>query len=360
MHRIEGARHVATYAIWNNKGGVGKSYLTFQLACEYARVHPTERVLVVDLCPQANCSGMLLGGMETGEAGLEELSSRTPPRTISGYIEDRITSPYLNPHTGLNYVTDVSSRNRHVPSNVDLVAGDEQLEIQASRVLAATNPGPPDAWRAVHTWASDLIGDVTRASNQVGTTVFLDCNPSFGVYTELALSAADRLIVPFSADGSSRRAVRAVLSLVYGIARRPGAQQSQYFINAQQFRMRLPRIYSYVGNRLTQYIRSASAFRTVVQEIGNEIWSVWSSNPNLFHVHPEGRSVPGRRRDFEAMFQAEVPDANTASVVSTSLGIPICLLTAGLKSVAGRQVMVNQSQLDRQQPAMRALAESVE
>ena len=60
------------------------------------------------------------------------------------------------------------------------------------------------------------------------------------------------------------------------------------------------------------------------------------------------------------MFQAEVPDANTASVVSTSLGIPICVLPAGLKSVAGRQVMVNQSRLDRQQPDMRALAESIE
>ena len=60
------------------------------------------------------------------------------------------------------------------------------------------------------------------------------------------------------------------------------------------------------------------------------------------------------------MFQAEVPGANTASVVSTSLGIPICVLTAGPKSVAGRQAVVNQSQLDRQQPAMRALAESVE
>ena len=351
---------MATYAIWNNKGGVGKSYLTFQLACEFARVHPTERVLVVDLCPQANSSGMLLGGMEAGEAVLENLSRQTPPRTISGYIEDRITSPYLDPHTGLRYVTGVSSKNRHVPRNVDLVAGDEQLEIQASRVLAATNPGPPDAWRSVHTWVTDLIEDIKGASGQGRTTVFLDCNPSFGIYTELALSAADRLIVPFSADGSSRRAVRAVLSLIYGITRRPGAQQSQYFNSAQRFRMRLPRIYSYVGNRVTQYIRSAKAFKTVVQEIGNEIWSVWSSNPNLFHVHPDGRSAPARRKDFEAMFQAEVPDANTASVVSTSLGIPIRVLPAGLKSVAGRQVMVNQSQLDRQQPAMRALAESIE
>ena len=241
---------MATYAIWNNKGGVGKSYLTFQLACEFARVHPTERVLVVDLCPQANSSGMLLGGMEAGEAVLENLSRQTPPRTISGYIEDRITSPYLDPHTGLRYVTGVSSKNRHVPRNVDLVAGDEQLEIQASRVLAATNPGPPDAWRSVHTWVTDLIEDIKGASGQGRTTVFLDCNPSFGIYTELALSAADRLIVPFSADGSSRRAVRAVLSLIYGITRRPGAQQSQYFNSAQRFRMRLPRIYSYDGNRL--------------------------------------------------------------------------------------------------------------
>ena len=87
----EGA--MATYAIWNNKGGVGKSYLTFQLACEYARTHPSERVLAVDLCPQANSSVMLLGGMDAGERSLDALSSRTPRKSISGYVEDRITSP---------------------------------------------------------------------------------------------------------------------------------------------------------------------------------------------------------------------------------------------------------------------------
>jgi len=30
---------MGVYAIWNNKGGVGKSYLTFQIASEYARTH---------------------------------------------------------------------------------------------------------------------------------------------------------------------------------------------------------------------------------------------------------------------------------------------------------------------------------
>ena len=351
---------MATYAIWNNKGGVGKSYLTFQLACEYARVHPMRKVLVLDLCPQANSSGMLLGGMDDGEAALEDLSGRTPPKTISGYIEDRITSPYVNPHTGSAYLTPARSWNAHVPGNIELITGDEQLEVQAARVMAAANPGPSDAWRLVHTWMSDLIVDVRRALQEEHITVFIDCNPSFGIYTELALSAADRLIIPFSADGSSRRAVRAVLALLYGITRRPGSQQSQFFLNSRDFRMRLPRIYRYVGNRLTQYIKSAKAFKAVVQEIGNEIWDVWQLDANLFQIHPSGNSSPSSRRTFEAMFQTEIPDANTASVVSTSLGIPIGVLTAGLKDVGDREVMVNQGQLDRQQPAMNALAHSIE
>ena len=76
---------MAIYAIWNNKGGVGKSYLTFQIASEYARTHPDEKILVIDLCPQANASGMLLGGMEAGERALDSLSSQAPRKTISGY-----------------------------------------------------------------------------------------------------------------------------------------------------------------------------------------------------------------------------------------------------------------------------------
>lgn len=349
-----------TYAIWNNKGGVGKSYLTFQLACEYARINPQYQVFVVDLCPQANASGMLLGGMNQGEARIDKLSGTTPPKTISGYIEDRITSPYVNPKTGSRYLTSVCSLNDQVPSNVLLVTGDEQLEVQASRVLAATNPGPSDAWRLVHTWISDLIADIRLSSGRESSTIFIDCNPSFGIYTELALCAADRLIIPFSADGSSRRAVRTVLALVYGVTRRPGAQQSEFFIRAERYRMQIPRIYRYVGNRLTQYVKSAQAFKAVVQEIGNEIWDVWEDDPNHFQIHPSGTPTPNRRRAFDAMFQTEIPDANTASVVSTSLGIPIGVLTAGRKPVGDKQVMVNQGQLDRQQPAMTALARSIE
>ncbi len=351
---------MTVYAVWNNKGGVGKSYLTFQIASEYARTHPAKKILVVDLCPQANSSGMLLGGMVSGELALDTLSVKTPRQTVAGYIEDRIRSPYVDPHSGASYVIRVADHNHYAPGNLYLVPGDEQLEIQASRVLGATFPGPTDAWRVVHTWIRDLMDDIQRIWDQENTTVFIDCNPSFSIYTELALSASDSLIIPFSADGSSKRAVRAVLALLYGVARTPGAQQSQFYINSQQFRLPIPKIYCYVGNRLTQYIRSAQAFRTVVHEIGDEIWSVWQRNPNVFYIHPTGSGSPRNRSGFNAMFQFEIVDANTASVISSSLGIPIVRLTAGQYTVAGRSVTVNQSQLNNQQPNIQQLVAAIE
>ncbi|MEQ1895818.1 MAG: ParA family protein [Vicinamibacterales bacterium] len=352
---------MSIYAVWNNKGGVGKSYLTFQVASEYARIHPEKRVLVVDLCPQANSSSMLLGGIVTGEVHLNQIHAGNPRLTIAGYVEDRILSPYVNPRTGARYALPVHQLNPHIPQNLFLIVGDEQLEIQSSRVSAATNPGPQDAWRIVHTWMSDLIDDVVTSWNGDPHTVFVDCNPSFSIYTELALSASDRLIVPFSADGSCKRAVRAVLALVYGINRQAGQQQSEFYLSSQRYRMSVPALYMYVGNRLTQSSQtSAAAFKTVVNEIGEEIFAVWQANANLFSVHPTGAPVPANKRAFKAMFQYEVNDANTASVVSGTCGIPIARLTAGMRNVLGKNVMVNQTQLDKQVPNIRDLAAAIE
>ena len=91
---------MAVYGIWNNKGGVGKSYLTFQIASEYARTHTEQKVLVVDMCPQADSSSVLLGGMENGEGQLDEICQSTPRTTIAGYVRERIASPYVDPHIG--------------------------------------------------------------------------------------------------------------------------------------------------------------------------------------------------------------------------------------------------------------------
>lgn len=352
---------MAVYAVWNNKGGVGKSYLTFQIASEYAKTHPKQKVLVIDLCPQANASSMLLGGIIKGEDLLVAIASKARRRTIAGYIDERIRSPYVSPKAGANFILNVSEYNRRVPRNLFLVVGDESLEVQTSRVSNATNPGPTDAWRLVHGWVSDLIEDIRQSWNVVDSAVFIDCNPSFSIYTELAMSASDRLIIPFSADGSSKRAVRAVLALLYGDTRVQGAERSEFFLNSQKFRMSAPKIYNYVGNRLTQMnFEAANAFKMVVDEIGKEIWSVWQSNPNQFAIHPAGQPAPRNRVEFRNMFQVEINDANTASVVSGALGIPISSLAAGTISLAGRSIMVNQSQLNKQQPNIRQFVQTID
>ena len=125
--------------------------------------------------------------------------------------------------------------------------------------------------------------------------------------------------------------------------------------------MALPELYMYVGNRLTQANQtSAAAFKTVVNEIGDEIYAVWQANPNLFCIHPAGAPIPATKRAFKAMFQYEVNDANTASVISGACGIPISCLSSGAKNVLGKNVVVNQSQLDKQVPNIRALVAAIE
>ncbi|MCE4356632.1 AAA family ATPase [Xanthomonas hortorum] len=58
-----------TYAIWNNKGGTGKTSLAFQTICKYAKSNPTKRILAIDICPQANMSELFLGGLQNGGSG---------------------------------------------------------------------------------------------------------------------------------------------------------------------------------------------------------------------------------------------------------------------------------------------------
>lgn len=75
------------YAVWNNKGGVGKTFITFVMASEYAIAHHDSIVVVIDMCPQANVSEMFLGGNGEGAKNLNNLLHKTPRQTIGGYFD---------------------------------------------------------------------------------------------------------------------------------------------------------------------------------------------------------------------------------------------------------------------------------
>jgi cellulose biosynthesis protein BcsQ len=48
------------YGLWTNKGGVGKTTLTYHLATNYAELFPEKTVVAIDMCPQSNLSATLL------------------------------------------------------------------------------------------------------------------------------------------------------------------------------------------------------------------------------------------------------------------------------------------------------------
>ena len=72
------------------KGGVGKTFLTYTLASEYAIENPEENVVVIDACPQSNVSEIILGGNGEGEQELNTLANSNT--TIAGYIKERFNN----------------------------------------------------------------------------------------------------------------------------------------------------------------------------------------------------------------------------------------------------------------------------
>src|SRR3954465_14887553 len=95
IRTLKGRQMLMRYAFWNNKGGTGKTSLAFQAICRYAEKNPTQKVLVIDACPQANLSELFLGGL-TNQGGLKLLQRQglVPRCSLGGYFQLRLPSPY--------------------------------------------------------------------------------------------------------------------------------------------------------------------------------------------------------------------------------------------------------------------------
>jgi hypothetical protein len=175
------------YAIWNNKGGVGKTFITFVVATEYARVHPDRRIIVLDLCPQANISEILLGGNKKGADALEKLLNvkSGARQTIGGYFDQRVAQPHSKTGTEVSFLIDVPKINPKLPKNMLMVAGDPSLELQTQTINQIAIQGlPAQAWGNVHRWVKDLVDAIVAQHPQA--VFFIDCNPSFSAYTGVA------------------------------------------------------------------------------------------------------------------------------------------------------------------------------
>lgn len=317
------------YSFWNNKGGTGKTSLAFQAITIFAERNPNEKILVVDLCPQANLSELLLGGLiGQGSLNLNSIHGMTPRCSIGGYFQERLPSPYSMPNIDVHkFICNPSKYNRNISRNVDLIAGDALVELQSNAITTLANTQIPgtNTWLKIIDWVNDLIHQLDGEY----TYLFVDANPSFSVYTQIGIAATEQMILPIMADDSSRRAVQNAIALVQGL-NLPSAiyQQHNFASQLQAVGRSAPKFHLFPKNRLTQYMGPASAYHSVLTEIDTMIGDMIKNSPGVVTFSQLADAV------------TDIRDFQTTGVVAFAQGLPFTKMRAGKYQMPGREVQV--------------------
>lgn len=328
------------YLIWNNKGGVGKTFLSYSLSVEYAIAHPNEDVVVIDACPQSNVSEIVLGGNGTGEENLDKF--RDTERTIAGYIKERFRKSQLTKlGNEYSYFVKADEVNKRMPSNLFLLPGDIDLDI-CSKLIAYIGSSPAKgAWRASRSLLIDLVDafETNKDLERRPKTFFIDCNPSFANYTELAVLASNRIIIPCTADAASIRGIKNLIKLIYGISVDNKTMEDEYlnFSNeVENHKFKKPLLHIFVQNRSRTSERDATkAFRSHAEEIQRIANDLADKHRNLFTT------------DFEHNSRViNVKDGNTLAAIINHEGCPISKLQHKKYTIYGQETQANRAQID--------------
>lgn len=323
------------YMVWNNKGGVGKTFITFILASEYAIAHPDEDVIVADLCPQANVSEMLLGGNGKGEINLQVCYDNQ--RTIASYIKaryDKSRFGKLGDETG--YFVKVSDFNNEMPSNIYLIPGDMDLDICSTIINYLAQAPEKSAWVKSRKFLVDLVESFSSLHKNRKKIYFFDCNPSFANYTEMAVLASDRIIVPCTADAASIRGVRNLFRMIYGIRSDKELPDDEVFdtfsSKIREAGIQSPKVHLFIQNKSrVKELSATKAFKAHIIEIEDIASALKKDYPD--HFTDNDNTV------------LNIKDGNTLASILNHTGLPLSKVQHKKYKIYDKTTQANQSQI---------------
>lgn len=191
-------------AFFNNKGGVGKTTLTCNVA-SYLNLNMGRRVLLIDADPQCNATQALL----SDEICQDLYLSKSPPaKTLFDYLapieagEPAIQAP-INPHLG--------TKNAF---GTDLIPGHPKMALVEDKLSSAWNElqaGTPSGYRTSN-WCSQLF-DCIRDRYEF---VIFDVGPSLGALNRTVILSSDFMVTPFGCDIFSLLGIQNISSWIRG------------------------------------------------------------------------------------------------------------------------------------------------
>ncbi len=209
-------------ALANQKGGVGKTTTTINLAASLATLE--KKVLVIDADPQANASSGL--GVDIKE--------------IEGSVYECLISQ-MDIREAI-YTTDIEGLDI-VPSHIDLVGAEiEMLNMPAREKVMK---------KMLATVANDY------------DYILIDCSPSLGLITINSLTAANSAIIPVQCEYFALEGISKLLNTIKIIKSKlnPALEIEGFLLTMYDSRLRLHnQVYDEVKRHFQELV-----FRTVIQ-----------------------------------------------------------------------------------------------
>jgi cellulose biosynthesis protein BcsQ len=178
-------------SIFNNKGGVGKTNIVWNLGVSLS--DKGKKILLIDFDPQCNLSIAVIG-YEEFENCLKTSNQLPFGNTIRSYIQ-----PYSQGQDNTQICLEKPRYRNEQWNNIDIIPGDFWLNRFADYLNVGSDV---NSGNGIHRFLviESLINRIEQQRNINYDYVLVDLAPSFNTLVRLALYCSDYFLVPCTAD----------------------------------------------------------------------------------------------------------------------------------------------------------------
>lgn len=302
-----------TICFFNHKGGVSKTTTTYNLGWALSQLN--KKVLLVDLDPQCNLTGLVLAEKAVDENFMEHFYQNRNNLTLEPIVDKIIKGV-------ASYDLAQDGKVYPINSNLFLLAGSLSLSNLDSQITTAlkTAPSIPIMGRVI----SGFFETLQQIANMQNIDyMLLDLSPSIGGLNQLALMGSDFFIVPTSPDYFCLQAIHSLskkikewhteIALFKEITNLP-IKNHPIFLGTIQQRFRL------------RNSAPTKAFEKWIDQIRVKVNEVLIPQLNTIHCAIEENFFREVITNHQPYDLAQIPDFNTLIAISQKCQKPVFLL----------------------------------